>query len=318
MTEGAEISSAKAAVMTGGRILSIGEAMVELSGTGDGDLWRLGIAGDTLNTAWYLRRLLGPEWRLDYFSRVGMGEFSQKMLDFLQCEGITTDHVSRDPDHEIGLYSISLKDGERSFSYWRDNSAARHLADDPGLVTAALQGCDLAYFSGITLAILPEDRRSTFLDTLARARKSGCNIVFDPNLRPRLWDAAKTMCHWIDTAASISALVLPSFDDESTHFGDADPDETILRYLNAGADQVIVKNGGGAVSFGGIAGNGCIVDLPRKTPVDSTAAGDSFNAAYLAATLRSADPATAIRAGHDLSCRVIGHRGALVREAVSP
>ena len=90
------------------RILSIGEPMLELSSAGQDDLWRLGIAGDTLNTAWYLRRLLGDDARVDYFTRVGTGEFSQKMLDFLTSEGIGTGHIARDPAREIGLYAISL------------------------------------------------------------------------------------------------------------------------------------------------------------------------------------------------------------------
>ena len=113
------------------RILSIGEAMVELGQSDQPGLWRLGIAGDTLNTAWYLRRLLGADWQVDYLSRVGQGAFSQQMVDFLVAEGIGATHVGRDPDREIGLYAISLKDGERSFAYWRDTSAAKRLADDP-------------------------------------------------------------------------------------------------------------------------------------------------------------------------------------------
>ena len=128
-----------------GLILSIGEAMLELSRSDTRELWRLGIAGDTLNTAWYLRRTLGTDWRVGYLSRVGTGEFSQKMVDFLDAEGIETAHVTRDADREIGLYAISLKDGERSFSYWRDNSAARHLADDPETLDTALAGCRIAY-----------------------------------------------------------------------------------------------------------------------------------------------------------------------------
>ena len=132
--------------MSRGLVLSIGEAMVELSQSDKPDLWRLGIAGDTLNTACYLRRTPGSGWRVSYLSRVETGDFSCRMLDFLAAEGIESDHVSRDPEREIGLYAISLKNGERSFSYWRDNSAARRLADDPHVLDLALQDCRIAYF----------------------------------------------------------------------------------------------------------------------------------------------------------------------------
>lgn len=298
------------------RLLSIGEAMVELGQSDQPGLWRLGIAGDTLNTAWYLRRLLGADWQVDYLSRVGTGAFSQRMVDFLAAEGIGTAHVGRDPDREIGLYAISLTNGERSFAYWRDTSAARRLADDPAMLDAALDGAAVAYVSGITAAILPPEGRANLLAALAGARAGGTRIVFDPNLRPRLWPDAAAMRQGISDAAAGADLVLPSFDDEAAHFGDPDPQATVARYLALGAGQVVVKNGGGPIRFGGHDGVGIVTDLEPETPVDSTAAGDSFNAGYLSAWLSGAECAAAIAAGHALSRRVIRHRGALVAEAL--
>ncbi|WP_374636094.1 sugar kinase [Paracoccus sp. (in: a-proteobacteria)] len=299
------------------RILSIGEAMLELSAAGQDDLWRLGIAGDTLNTAWYLHRLLGDRARVEYFTRIGTGEFGQKMLDFLKAEGIGTDHIARDPNREIGLYAISLKDGERSFSYWRDTSAAKLLADDPAALDRALAGSAIAYFSGISVAILSDQGRENLRVALARARGNGTMVVFDPNLRPRLWADAAAMRAGIEAAAAGADLVLPSFDDEATHFGDADADATIERYLSLGAGHVVVKNGGGPMWFAGAQGKGELTDLTPDAPVDTTAAGDSFNAGYLAAMLQGAACADAIRAGHALSRQVIRHRGALVPQAVA-
>ncbi|CAM5523169.1 hypothetical protein FALB51S_04080 [Frigidibacter albus] len=148
------------------RILSIGEAMVEMSRADQPGLWRMGIAGDTLNTAWYLRRLLGTGWQVGYLTRIGTGEFSQQLLDFLAAEGLDATHVRRETDAEIGLYAISLKNGERSFAYWRGQSAAKRLADDPAALAAALAGCGMAYLSGITLAILPPEGRQALLEAL--------------------------------------------------------------------------------------------------------------------------------------------------------
>lgn len=299
-------------------ILSIGEAMVELSQAEQPDRWQLGIAGDTLNTAWYLRRLLPADWRVSYCSRVGHGEFSQKMLDFLAAEGIEATHVTRDPRRDIALYAISLKDGERSFSYWRDTSAAKALADDPDILATALDGVGIAYFSGITLAILPPPSRARLTEALTSARAAGTQVVFDPNLRPRLWPDTRTMRHDIEAAAAIADLVLPSFDDEREHFGDAEPEATVRRYLSCGAGQVVVKAGGDSIRHGGREGDGLVDGLTRELPVDTTAAGDSFNAGFMAARLQGLDIDAAIRQAHELSRRVIRHCGALVREAVRP
>lgn len=303
--------------MTPTLILSVGEAMLELSQADRPDTWHLGIAGDTLNTAWYLRRLLGADWRVGYVSRVGQGPFSDRMLAFLKSEGIEADHVSRDPTREIGLYAISLSEGERSFSYWRDTSAARLLADDAGRLRAALDGAGIVYLSGITLAVVGDRGRATLHDALKAARAAGTRLVFDPNLRHRLWPDADTMRAAVEGVAAMADLVLPSFDDEATHFGDTDPAASVARYLALGAGQVVVKNGGGPISFGGSGGHGQIDDLRPERPVDTTAAGDSFNAAYLAAWLGGADCAAAIRAGHALSRQVIRQHGALSRAAVA-
>lgn len=303
--------------MTPGLILCIGEAMVELSQSDSADSWRLGIAGDTLNTAWYLRGLLPELWRVGYLSRVGTGPFSQRMLDFLDTAQIERDYVSRDPAREIGLYAISLQDGERSFSYWRDSSAARGLADDPQRLRQAFSGASMLYLSGITLAILPDAARTHLMAALQDARAQGALVVFDPNLRPRLWPDAQTMCAQIERAAAQCDLILPSFDDEATHFGDTDPQATIARYHGLGAAQVVVKNGGGPMFHSGPDGAGALTDLVPEKPVDTTSAGDSFNAGYLAAMLQDADPDTSIRAGHALSRQVIRHRGALVPEAIA-
>lgn len=296
-------------------VLSVGEAMVELSASDAPDLWHLGYAGDTLNTAWYLRRLLPRDQAVGYLTRVGTGPFSRRMLDFIAGAGIMTDHIAVDPLREIGLYAIDLAEGERSFTYWRGDSAARGLADDPVALARAFGAARTVYLSGITVAILPPAGRDALADALDAARRDGVRIVLDPNLRPRLWPDADTMRAQVGRFAGLASLVLPSFDDEAGNFADPDPGHTVARYLDAGAGQVVVKAGGGPIHYGGWWDGdvqGCVGDLPRAVPVDTTAAGDSFNAGFLAATLDGRPVEDAIRAGHAIGMRVIAARGALV------
>ncbi|RKE79255.1 sugar kinase [Rhizobium sp. AG855] len=300
-----------------GRIVAIGECMGELSETGEPGLLSMGFAGDTLNTAWYLRRRLGTDWQIDYLTAVGTDTLSGRLLDFLAGEGIGTAHVQRLSDKTMGLYYISLKDGERSFTYWRNDSAARRLARDPALVDKALQGADIAYWSGITLAILPPEDRASMIEVLSQFARRGGQVMFDPNLRPRLWDSADTMRSWIHRAAAVSDLCFPSFDDEASHFGDASPAATAERYRQHGAARVVVKNGPGDITLVHAAGDLETVAVPAAASiVDTTAAGDSFNAGYLAAELSGETMRSAVQAGAALAGRVIGARGALVPQAV--
>ncbi len=302
-----------------GRIVSIGECMGELSETGSPGTLSMGFAGDTLNTAYYLRHSLGEDWQVDYVSAVGTDGLSDRMIDFLKSEGIGTDHVRRLADKTIGLYYITLKDGERSFTYWRNDSAAKRLASDPAALNHALEGADLAYWSGITLAILSNQDRLALIEALGQFAGKGGTVVFDPNLRPRLWDNPETMRGWVHRAAAASDLCLPSFEDEATWFGDADPTATAKRYQAEGARRVIVKNGSEDVTFAGSSGELSCFSVPLvEYVVDTTAAGDSFNAGYLAAELNGASVENAVAAGARLAGRVIGARGALVPDALKP
>lgn len=292
-----------------GPVLSLGEAMLELSPRGD-DLWRMGVAGDTLNTAWYLRATLPKTWPVGYLTRLGTDGFSDQIADFIANAGIETKAISRDPQRGCGIYAISLVNGERSFTYWRGQSAARHLADDRQALAQALAPARVIYLSGITLAIVQGQGRENLLDLL-RARPEDVILAFDPNIRPRLWPDAESMRQTLTAVAALSDLVLPSFDDESAHFGDSSPEDTLHRYLDHGATEVVVKNAGSTI----LAASGADLfrhDPASVTPIDSTGAGDSFNAGYLAARLQGQGVDQALRLGADLAARVIRHPGALM------
>lgn len=291
------------------RVVAIGECMVELSPVGDG-LLRQGFAGDTFNTAWYLRHCLPGDWTIDYLSAVATDALSDQMLAFMLASGIGTAHVARRDDATVGLYLISLQNGERSFSYWRDRSAARRLADDPVALRRGLADAAMVVFSGITLAILAEDKRATLLAAVAQARDDGALVAFDPNMRERLWPDGTALRHWVEAAARGADIVLPSFDEDTRVFGDASSLATIARYRGLGVGCVVVKNGGGMVeAWAGAAHQ--LQPAPQKV-VDSTAAGDSFNAGFLAARLQGTSMPESLRQAAALAAQVIAAPGALV------
>ncbi|MEP4033844.1 sugar kinase [Roseibium polysiphoniae] len=293
------------------RFLSIGECMVEMAPTSDGT-FAMGFAGDTLNTAWYARKLLPETWDVSYLTAVGDDALSDNMVHFLDSAGIDTSLIERRADRTVGLYMIQLSEGERSFAYWRSESAARCLAANAQALQAKLNRAGLIYFSGITLGILSVPDRHKFLDAIGKARANGSTITFDPNLRPRLWASEEDMCAAITEAARFSDIVLPSFEDEASHFGDGSCDETARRYAAEGAGLVIVKNGPGDVIC---LQDGTMTALPANAVgsiVDTTAAGDSFNAGFLAAYLKGESLALCVEAGNRLASAVIGQRGALV------
>ena len=297
------------------KILSVGECMAELSPDGQQGKFNLGFAGDTFNTAWYIANN-HSEINSGYFSKIGDDELSEKMLKFMSDNRIDTTHVKKVSGSTIGLYLISLVGGERSFSYWRNNSAATLLGQDRNEIEQAMKKQDLIYFSGITLAILDQSSRHNLFSCLKLARRAGKKIAFDPNLRPKLWNDKAEMRDVIMAGANLSDIILPSFDDEAAWFSDPDPISTIRRYQNVGAETVIVKNGGKPVSYFSDQAKGTYPINSIREVVDSTAAGDSFNAEILVGILRKIPLSEAIGNGANLAKRVIMGQGALVKSNV--
>jgi len=293
------------------KIACIGEAMVEVALSRVGDTARIGFAGDTLNTAIYLARSQ-PDWHIHYISRVGADDLSVKLLAYMNDQAVHTAHVGVSETRSVGLYSIATdEDGERSFAYWRDSSAARETfgVGQPSL--DVLSDFSIAYLSAITLAILPADIRASLFDALVQYRKSGGRVAFDSNFRPKLWEDHATARLCIEQFWRITDIALPSVDDEMAIFRDANTASVVARLHGFGITQGALKCGpGGPVDLSGEVQE---QDYPAAiSVVDTTAAGDSFNGGYLSAYLDQQGSAAALMSGHKLASQVIGHPGAIM------
>lgn len=293
------------------KIAIIGEPMLELRLQG-GHGSAIPYGGDTLNTAIHLARL---GHHVSYMTAVGVDPASDALVAAWRSEGIDTEFVLRHPERQPGIYAIHVDEvGERSFLYWRDQSAARALFDLGSIADAcdAIADVQLLYFSHVSLAILPSSARQQMLDLARTVRARGGMFAYDSNFRPRLWPDRATAAQWSTAAMAVASVGLPTADDERALHAHTDSDETIATdWLRAGVQEVAVK----------IGAQGCILasgdDAPRTLPcsplhmVDSSGAGDAFNAAYLSARLYGQSPAAAAQAGHALAGWVIQRSGAL-------
>ncbi|WEK03521.1 MAG: sugar kinase [Candidatus Devosia phytovorans] len=293
------------------RFVSIGECMIEMSG-GEDRQYRLGYAGDTLNTAWYMRALLGADWSVDYVTALGEDRYSDDILAFLKSADIGTSHIKTIANRRPGLYMIHQDKGDRHFTYWRDTSAAKLLADDKKALAEAVEGASMVYFSGITLAILAPRARGRLLGAVVKARDNGARVVFDTNIRPALWTSPRVMTSVLTAAASLCDVVLPTHGDEAPLFGDKTIDDTADRYLELGVEEVVVKDGAGEALIATASERVKVAPQPGATVVDATGAGDSFNGGYLSARLAGKSLQQAAEAAHRVAGVVIGQKGALV------
>jgi 2-dehydro-3-deoxygluconokinase len=208
--------------------------------------------------------------------------------------------------------------GERTFQYWRDGSPARELFELPEwqAIAAGLLSAQLVYFSGVTLSLYSNIGIGRFLAVVELARQNGAKVAFDGNFRPRVWggDHGRTRAAFVEALKRVD-IALPTFEDEALLWGDQNPEGTVERLRAFGIGEIVVKNGAnGALIAGQSAPQ--LVPVPQIiVPTDATAAGDSFNAAYLAARLSGEAPESAAVSAHRLAGEVIRHRGAIMPRA---
>ncbi len=299
--------------MTG--VACIGECMVELK-QADGGLFSRGYGGDTLNTAVYLARL-GVD--VDYITALGDDSLSDEMIAGWAAEGVGTKRVLRLPGKLPGLYMIQTDDkGERRFFHWRDSAAARSLMDLPQTpeILNSLAGYDVIYLSAITLSLYGGEGRARLFAALGRARESGARFAFDTNFRARGWPDLDLARAVFREAFATADIVLASTEDLLPLYP-AESSENLLARI-PGAEVVLkLSEPASIVRLDGVPYP--IKAKPVEAPVvDTTAAGDSFAAAYVAARLVGADPIEAARAGHRLAGVVVCHPGAIIPRAEMP
>ena len=296
------------------KIACIGEAMLELQFSKESLRADLGIAGDVLNTAIYMRRCLPQEYDVSFVSVIGNDHLSNQMAEYFASEGLSLDYLARHEEKTPGIYGITTDDqGERSFLYWRDNSAAKTMFSEGSAISGQLlQHFDVVYFSAITLAIISSEARTNFMDALKEFRKNGGLVAFDSNYRPNLWSDIQTARGSVEEVWRNCDIALPSIDDEMALFADPNEKAVLTRFTDYKISVGALKRGGdGPLPIGNQ-----IVPATKYRKVlnvvDTTAAGDSFVGAFLASQLIGEPLHLSLQAGHECAAKVISHRGAII------
>jgi len=294
------------------RAICVGEAIVELARGADGR-FALASSGDTFNTAIYLTRASVPT---AFASALGDDPFSDAIVSLAAAEGIERDLILRAPGRlpALALVDSDIK-GERRTHNWREAAPAAELFELPqwSRIAESLTTARLVYFSGITLSLYTNIGLGRFLAAIELARGNGAKIAFDGNFRPRAWrgDLTRTRTVFAEALKRVD-IALPAYDDEAVLWGDPSPEATIERLQAFGVNEIVVKNGPNSALVASASEREAVPVPDVTVPVDSTAAGDGFNAGYLAARLFGRGPVDAATAAHKLAGQVIRYRGAIM------
>ena len=304
--------------MTDKRIVLLGEAMLELSHP-EGVSANLSYGGDMLNTSIYLARFgLHPH----FVTALGSDPYSDGILKEFERECVQTSHVLRDPGRLPGIYAIQTDHmGERSFYYWRTVSAARNFFNLPGAEASIdfAQGADILVVSGITLSIFNELERRKLGEIAQTVKAKGGEVVFDPNYRPAKWNSHQAARTAKEEFAKHATTVLTTIDDDNILYSQMPGKDHAARWFSFGVDTVVLKCGAkGAMIYQpeteGLRAAPTLCDRP----VDTTGAGDSFNAGFIAGKCKGLSNEAAAIAGNKLASHVIRYSGAIMPAADMP
>ena len=298
-------------------LLFIGEAMLELVNKGEGYLGK-SFAGDVYNTSVYLKRAF-TQFNAKFVSALGQDKLSQEFITCVENESIDTSLIAKSDKQHMGAYMVvNDEHGERSFIYWRNDSAAKRmmsLLTEP-LSEQVTESNDIVFFSGITIAILLPEERVLFWQFLKLQKSRGARIVFDPNYRPALWENVETAKSEIDTAFTLSDWLMPGLDDFKALYQLSTIEECIEFCGAYEFDELIIKQGSDAVHI--IDKNGHAINeiVASKNVVDTTSAGDAFNGVYLGARLSGKSALYATRLANYAASKVIESPGAIMPKSL--
>lgn len=296
------------------KIVVFGECMLEFAPV-DASQYMKGIAGDVYNTSVYLKRLSDDLADVSMLTAIGEDRISKDMLKQFEAESINTNQVYYHPNKTLGCYMIDIDDkGERSFTYWRSNAAAR---DTFSLLSeqqreSLIQGTDIFYFSGISLAIINDNDRDHFWRFVEQLSNAGKQVVFDTNFRPRLWQDPEFAKQEFERALTFSNLVFAGVEDlELLAMGECFATVS-ARLANFDIEELVIKHGEHGVQVQLAEQTEFIAITPVKEVIDTTSAGDSFNAGYIYARLLDQPQKQAVELASALAAEVIQHRGAII------
>ncbi len=292
------------------KLCSIGECMVEISNIKN-SIYKQSIAGDTLNFCTYLDK---SYFEVYFFTALGTTYLSNETSKFIKKRNILTNLISKEKNKEIGLYLIHNDNrGEKNFFYWRDNSAAKLFFNKVNFnkYIKFIKTFDYIYFSGITLSILNYSSLRKFSLFLIKLKKQKVKIIFDLNIRISRWK--------IKNLESSLKLILPHVDI----------------FFASGEDLIFLKNNNNVGQFFNIINQYNISHgIYRKNAtlnysffknkkylkknktikkiIDSSGAGDGYNAAYLTNFVKTNNPRLALIQGSKLGSKIVMKKGAII------
>lgn len=239
------------------------------------------IGGAESNVAIGLSRL---GHKVGWFSKLGNDSFGQYVHKTIRGEGVDTSSCKFTDQAQTGiLFKEQLSPEDMNVYYYRKGSAASLMAPED-LDEKYIAGAKILHITGITAA-LSETSYRTVMKAIEIAKENGLKIVFDPNLRLKLW-APETAKKVLNEIAAHADVILPGLDEGQFMTGKTEI-EDVAETLRAGSDKIIIiKTGSDGAYLHTKDKTAFIGGFPVRHIVDPVGAGDGFAAGIISGLLK--------------------------------
>jgi 2-dehydro-3-deoxygluconokinase len=274
-------------------VVTFGETMILMTPTKQGPLdavWEFqkGMAGAESNVAIALARL---GHAVAWISKLGADSFGRFIYKTLRGEGVDVSHVQFDEKRPTGVFFKEFMGGRTHAYYYRSNSAASQLHPDD-IPLMDFSEARYLVVTGITPALSPLNQQTTF-QSIEQAHQCGMQVVFDPNIRRKLWSVEEAR-PVLNKMASQADIVLPGIEEGSILTRHTHAPEIAQALLDNGAQLVVVKLGPQGAYYHSSTDKGYVSGFQVHL-VEEVGAGDAFTAGLLSGLLDHLDVPAAVK-----------------------
>lgn len=268
-------------------VVTIGESMVLFTPETEGSMiyapkFVKTIGGAESNVAIALARL-GHD--VGWISLLGQDYFGIYIRNTIRGEGVDTSQVKFLNDYPTAVFFKERKaEGEPAVFYYRKGSAASNLSPSD-INEDYIAKAKYLHLTGITPA-LSESCLETILHSIDVAKKHGVKVVFDPNIRLKLWTKEQAT-PVLKIIAQKSDIFLPGIEEGMMLSGEENPQKIAEYFLSGETSTVVIKLGEAGAYYANSSKSGHVKGERLEKIVDPIGAGDGFAAGLMSGLLRN-------------------------------
>ncbi|MEM2129509.1 MAG: sugar kinase [Candidatus Bathyarchaeia archaeon] len=245
---------------------------------------------------------------------VGEDPFGQFLIQELKRNNVDTSQVKikKGTLTTLAFVANEPKTGERSFIFYRKpwvsgTSDSALSIDDIDI--EYIKGAEILHVSGFALSQNPS--RKAIIYAVKQAKKEGVKVSFDPTLRLDVWSSEHAIRKFYSLMLRLSDIATFSREEYSFLFGTANPKKAAEKCLRRGVKIVGIKLGVNGAFI--MTKEGQIINVPafKVKAVDTTGAGDGWNAGFLVGILNKWDLKTCVTVANAVGALVVTKRGAI-------